>query len=436
MAKTEIPIDIYVSDSVLLDGTFGVYGVCSDEPAVEIYLAGGFDSVDDATQKAASSISALRKQGGHIPDDHVVTYRPRKEFVLPESYSLLKKEDLAEAISRHVNEWSSALTKKAFLRGLLSYGNVLFYGTLVILWIYWTMQTITVPHLEFPVVGNRFAGKVLDRRLAATYYPIALFVLYAASFFRMLSVNFSYNELRLKLLALVKNHGWTLRELAKDFQISSQKSMHPLFLGLMRWVQTNDPYSLSGLLTLAEGSGGNGRKPASEAIALDHTELARTLGRWIRTDFDQRFHNLLYLDKSKTFSPAFMCFDPVVYLMMNNRTTFRLFSYLKEHGYEMPRGDAPTDPYLMERVTPFVLWLGVGFSVFLFGGTSVWSLVIEHSSLGWTILRAAVSTVALVAANWWNVAAVRGRRGFPAAEPIGAYTVGRYGVNRLSLVGW
>ena len=55
---------------------------------------------------------------------------------------------------------------------------------------------------------------------------------------------------------------------------------------------------------------------------------------------------------------------------------------------------------------------------------------------GWTVLGTVTTLVVLVLPKWWNYRTLLGSRGFPSAEPIGAYTVGSYGgMNRLSLVG-
>jgi hypothetical protein len=430
--------DVFVSESALLIGYFGVYGISSDQPDVQMYLSGGFESVEGAIEAANSLIHRWRNEGIPIPvpEDDVVEYRKREDFQLGESYPLLTKENLVESVTTHINQWFVKLTKKTLLKGFLSYGNLIFYGTGLVIWIYWMDTTFTVPDLDLPIVGKSLSGKVLNRGLLATYYPIGLFLLYSASFFRMLNTNLSNDELRRKVLVLVKKHSWTLQDFAKLIAVSSNKGVNPWFSSLMRWLDSNDLNSLANLLKRTRNNTASDNVPESKVIGPNDSELIENLQRWVRSDFDQRCHNLLYLDRDKNFRPAYMCFDPVIYLMMNNRTIFRLYSYLKSHGYHVHEIDAPKDPYLVEKVMPFIFWFGVIFSGCLFGGTCLWSILIEHSSFGWTVLGAVTSLAVLVLPNWWNYRAIIGKRGFPSTEPIGAYTVGSYAVNKLSIVGW
>lgn len=130
-----------------------------------------------------------------------------------------------------------------------------------------------------------------------------------------------------------------------------------------------------------------------------------------------------------------MSFDPIIYLISNNRTIYRLYSYLHTSGFEVHEMEAPIDPYQSQKVMPYVFWVGVLLTSILFGGTCLWSLLIEHSEIGWTILGVCASISVLVLPNWWNFMAIVKKRGFPSCEPIGAYTVGLV-TNRLSLVGW
>jgi hypothetical protein len=430
------PFDVFVSESAVLSGYFGVYGISSDQPDIQMYLSGGFDSIEEAIESANSLIHRMRREGVPIPTGYVVEYRKREDYQLAESYPLLTKDDLVESVTAHIKKWFVQLNKKTLLKGFLSYGNLILFGTAITIWIYWTDRTVTVPEIDLPIVGKRLSGKELNRSVLATYYPIGLFLLYSASFFRMLQINLSNDELRRKVLVLVKEHSWTLQEFAKLIAVSSNKGANPLFFSLLRWLSSNDLNSLTNLLkrTRKNSKNDNGSEP--KTTEPDDSELEHNLRRWVRSDFDQRVHNLLYLDRDKHFRPAYLCFDPIIYLMMSNRTIFRLYSYLKSHGYHVHEIDAPQDPYQAEGFMPFGIWFAVVFSVGIFGGTCVWSILIDPSSFGWKVCGALFGLAALVFPNWWNYRAIIGRKGFPSTEPIGAYTIGPYAVNRLSLVGW
>jgi hypothetical protein len=89
--KDRETFDVFVSESALLNGYFGVYGISSDQPDLQLYLSGGFESVDGAIESANSLIHRMRNEGTPIPvpENCVVEYRKREAFQLGESFPLL-----------------------------------------------------------------------------------------------------------------------------------------------------------------------------------------------------------------------------------------------------------------------------------------------------------------------------------------------------------
>jgi len=164
-------------------------------------------------------------------------------------------------------------------------------------------------------------------------------------------------------------------------------------------------------------------------------EIQDKLERWIRSDFEQRMHNLIYLDKEKSFRSAFMCFDPIIYLISSNRTIFRLYSYLKSEGFPIQESNPPQDPYKVQHAITFAFRIGIVFTTLLFGGTFLWSILIAHSNFAWTSLSIILSLSVLILPNLWNYLATIRKWGYPSSEPIGAYIVG-FVPNKLSLIGW
>src|SRR5215470_1438790 len=109
--------DVIVSESVLLNGRFGVYGVSSAEPGLQRYLSGGFESIDEAIQEANCNVLVrLRNAGLPIPENYAVQYRKRDDIELPETFPLLTKANLVKSVTEYINQWYAKLTKKKLLR--------------------------------------------------------------------------------------------------------------------------------------------------------------------------------------------------------------------------------------------------------------------------------------------------------------------------------
>ncbi len=153
--------DVFVSESALLNGYFGVYGISSDQPDLQMYLSGGFENVDDAIEAAHTLIHRSRSGGIPIPvpEDYVVEYRKREDFKLEERYPLLEKDDLVESVATHIKQWFVTLNKKTLLKTVLSYGNLMVFGTGLVIWIYWTNRSFTDLILTCRLVAKACPGK-------------------------------------------------------------------------------------------------------------------------------------------------------------------------------------------------------------------------------------------------------------------------------------
>jgi len=236
--------EILVSESVLLNGLFGIYGISNEQPDLQIYISGGYKTIDEAIEAANSHLQNFRNEGIFFSDNYIVEYKKRVDLNFENNYLLLGKDNLVDSINVHINRWFVTLDKKTLLKALFSYGNLIFYGTILTLWIYWKNGTFTVPNFEFPIIGKELSGQVLDRQIVATYYPLSLFLLYMASFFMMLKKNMTYNKLRQQVVVLMKKYSWSFLDLSKLIAIASDKGVDPVFSSLINWIQSNNPSSV------------------------------------------------------------------------------------------------------------------------------------------------------------------------------------------------
>src|SRR5262245_41547648 len=268
-------IYIYVSESAFLPGYFGIFSRSSTEPELETCLAGGFESAEEAIQEANTMIVAkLSETELSFPQNGGVEYRKRVNLDLEKDFHFLNKQRLIDDITSHLNTWNVKISRKNIIRGLLSYGNMITFGTIITLFMFWTGTQVTVPGLDMPIVGKAFAGKVLDAGVAAAYYPLALLVIFSASFYATLQRNISNNELRLKFLVLVKKYGWTIRDLLEIITANFNKGVNPVFEQFIGWVASTDPNSIPNLLKSASPVSAGSGDPA-KARELGKDELRK-----------------------------------------------------------------------------------------------------------------------------------------------------------------
>lgn len=436
---------VLISESLLQDGTFGVYIVPKDNLKVEYLLVGSLPSIEEAKAKVREAAAGFRHEG--ITDIGNIELRPRQRPQLAADVQLMAEKDLKDSIQSHIDSSLSGLSKSRLLKSVLSYGNLIFLFCCIAAWLFWTKHSFTVPKVDLPIVGNRLSGVSIKAAVLARYFPLALGVLFAASFLRVVRTNLGYDLLRKHILALVFQHGWRTLDFAKLVRNTMTKRGLGWMVNAIDELRDLDPASLVNLRKL-----GNASELRSELVQVREVnktkeeespttdvriELNRKLKVWLGSDFERRVHSLYFLDREKDYSPFVMCFDPFTYLVSLNRVTFRVYNFLVEHGVRVDRYNAPTDPYLVQRFAAPAFWLGVCVQVCFFGGLMVWSFFVAPKPTSALLTANVVATVlVLVIPNWWNYLAVIKSRGFPRPEPLGAYTVGPLTANHLSLVGY
>jgi hypothetical protein len=118
-----------------------------------------------------------------------------------------------------------------------------------------------------------------------------------------------------------------------------------------------------------------------------------------------------------------MCFDPVMYLLTTNRLRWVRYVDARDRGanaLDLPLVENPDAFDIRGRVGGF--WVSLGYLVVL-GLPLAWSIWrLEEASTATYIQNIAMSAAVITAVNLWIYLSVARRWGFPAAEPMGAYT--------------
>jgi hypothetical protein len=295
---------------------------------------------------------------------------------------------------------------------------------LLSIWILWTGHSIKIPKVELPVIGSSLSGIVADQQAVAVWLLPTLFVLQLALFLNALKRNASYDLLRKQALALVIKYGWRFDDFVKLFAVQAEKSRMAWLFNMIGSASNADPGSLKNLIRAGEASSG-------EKIAGD---LRQKLRHDLFSEFDRRVHSLYYLNYEKDYSAFYISFDPLLYLISLNRIAYRTFTFLQERGVRVDTVNAPTDPYLVERVSGPVFWVSVALRVLLVGGVGIWCLSLTDADHPMFWVNVVALVLMLLLPNWWNYRALVKKVGYPRGEPLGAYIVGPLTPNRLSLV--
>lgn len=441
---------VIVSQTFLQTDKYGVYLIPDDNPAIEYHIIGGCSSIDYAKERIQELSTQNTGLLGAGLDPATIEFRERPKAETDNMVQLLTVDELAESIRAHFDRSIAQLTKSTVIKVLLSYENSIFLLCVIAIWLFWTHGSFTVPKgIDLPLIGNRLDGIVLKGETVARYFPIALLALYFAKFLSMLRTNLEYDLLRRKLLVLVINHGWRLQQfvlLMVGVRKSAEKSGLGWLVNVSDWFHDLDPASLgnlrkqSALATQEAAAGQPSLKPSNKIShqappSSVQAELDKKLAEWVPNEFDRRVHHLYFLDKEKDYSRFAMCFDPVLYLTSLNRILFRVYEFLRDKGAPVDAMNAPTDPYLVQRVAGLAFWFSVSWHVVFLGGTMAWSLFVASTLPKLLFLANLLAMVlVLIVPNWWNYLAFVRHRGFPKMEPLGAYTVGSMSPNRLSLL--
>jgi hypothetical protein len=413
-----------VSEDILSDETFGAYLIPSDNKDVEMYFTGGHESPQAARGQARELFQRLGASKEEVARLEL-QYRKRQPPTVASIYHTLSLDQLKSAVSSHIDDSLRKLNKKEIFRSILSPENVMSIASLLSIWILWTGHSIKIPKVELPVLGSSLSGVVADQKVVAVWLVPTLFVLQLALFFDALKRNASYDLLRKQALALVIKCGWRSEDFAKLFAVQAEKSSMAWFVRIVEWLHDADPRSLTNLARTGVASS------KVEKIADD---LGQKLRHDLSEEFNRRVHNLYYLEFEKDYGAFYISFDPLLYLISPNRVAYRMYTFLQEKGVRVDTANAPTDPYLVERISRPAFWIGVILRVLFVGGVGIWSLSLIKADHPMLWVNVAALVLMLFLPNWWNYRVVVKRVGYPRGEPLGAYTVGPLTPNRLSLV--
>ena len=441
-----------MSESLLRDGTFGVYLVSKEEPSLEYLLFCGCQSPDEARTLAKGllqKVPALAAAGRH--PEHI-GFRVHLPAEMKSRLRLMSEQDVAGAINTHLKNCSEQLSRWNILKSLFSHQNAIMILMCIAIWLFWTKGSSSRPQdIHLPVFGF-----VLSVPTLAQYYPVAIFVLYALVFWHIRKTCLINDLLRKHILTLVLLHDWRILDFVRLLQAQFSTSGAGWLVNLVETFSDSDPGSVAGLRKQAGASTGHrnwapadlaeegrprvpgvqealnrNRAPADLAeegrprVPGVQEALNVNLARWTKEDFERRIHSLYFLDKEKDYGPSLIFFDPILYALSTNRVRYRPYVFLRSMGVPVDDINAPHDPSATEGFLLPVFVLSEVFRFCFIGGVMTWSFFVAAGTPLPLVLANLVATVLVLLVPFrWNYGALVQKRGFPKMEPLGAYTVG------------
>jgi hypothetical protein len=439
MGLRDEKIHVVVSESLIQEGSFGGYLVPELNPSLEYYLVGGCATVEEARTKTQEVIARSHSLKASLSQEHPIESRKRGPTKIDNTMKMMSEKELEDSICIHIAGWFEGFSWKK-IPTLLLHQNAIFLLVCFAIWLFWTDGSIIVPEkLYLPIVGDRLGGKGVDAKTLASCLPVALLALYTVRFALMVKTNLENDSVRKEVIAAVFQHGWRVLDFAKLIQPQMVKKGLKWFVNAVDGLHDMNPASLANLRKSAaipqdkaKGSMQDGKEGVSEKI---REELDQKLAQWLSTEFDRRIHNLYYIDKEKDYNRFVISFDPLIYIISLNRVIYRMYDFLRQKGINVDSYNAPRDPYLIQRVAAPVFFAGEAFRVALLGGAIIWSYSITGFQLSFLFITNILAGIlTIVVPTWWNYLAIIAKRGFPKAEPLGAYTVGPMAPNRLSVL--
>jgi hypothetical protein len=191
-------------------------------------------------------------------------------------------------------------------------------------------------------------------------------------------------------------------------------------------VRKQDRQIVSFIQRQTEGTMGKalGIKPWRISSQTEEAPPGDIRQRFLQSDFDRRLHHLAMLDRQPGFKPYLTCFDPLMYLVTTNRFRWALYEWARKRGVDQLELKLARDPDAIDiRGRSGLLLAFTAYGIGL-GLPALWTLLrLDHATPAIYLQNSAMSlSVVLMASSWFYLAVVA-RRGFPAAEPIGSYTV-------------
>ena len=426
MSATDNKYRLTIRPGILKDGTYGIYAIPENNPAVEYQLDAQFASVAEAQKMAQQYLKfrdeevvvlARRNDKGEWIEENPTFTNPR--FVTDQIIIGTEREiDLEPVITERPAEKQEAALKASLTKGLqipttfklAPFARITestpYLLSIVCLILFGFSISVTVPN-EIPFLGDIIGGKTLGPSQTARLFP---FVLLASTIFLQMRVRakgLANSAIRDNVLSLAIQHGWR----REQFYNLLMDTIDSEDLGWLRkigeWMQSWDPDTLRQVREDATSVEGDS-KDAGEVV---------NVRRLLDEDFEARIHALYYMQKEPGFRSWNVVVHPLLFVMVHRRAVRRARA-LAQNGLRgllylgmccLPGGD---DYRIRRKLFPVIaLW-----PVLMFGIPLVWAFILRpwptvFGYIGMALLMV-VTLVPLIA---WNYKLVSECRGLPRA---------------------
>jgi hypothetical protein len=419
---------LLIRPGILKDGTYGVYVIPENNPAVEYQLDAQFASVDEAREMAEEYLKfvdhgvivvARLVDDGKLIEEHPsfvngrfvtdqIIIQSDREIHLETLVTELAEEKQAAALKAHLKKMVQIPTSFKIAPFAKITETTPYLLSIACLIVFGFSLSFTVPK-DIPLLGDVIGGRTFSPAQTARLFP---FVLLASTIYlqiRARAKGLANSAIRDNVLSLALQRGWR-RDKFANLLIDTMESED---LGWLRkiseWMQSWDPNTLRQV-----------REDAARKQVDSSKDVRREVintGRLLDEDFEARIHALYYMEKEPGYRPWSVIVHPLLLVMTHRRAVRRARAFaldgLRGVLYlgmcSLPGGD---DYRLRRKMFPILaVW-----PVLMFGVPLVWAFILQpwptvFGLIGMTLL----TVVTLVPLLLWNYKLMIQCRGLPRA---------------------
>lgn len=406
-----------------MDGTFGVYAVPEDNPAIEYQLMSRFETSDEALEVARDFLRFSGDKAGHVvltgvPGVYIAEWaisggdEPKlietREIDIDSVVTVLSKDKQEAALREYLKQlfkMPGTARFKPFAKITEYTPHLLSYFALIV---FIFSISFSVPKWV-PILGDWIGGKTLNPIEFAKYFPFLLIATVIVVQVRARLIGLKLAGFRDYVLALSIKNGWRIEQFGELFLAVIDTSGYTWARKLGEWMQKWDPNTLRQIRKDAE----------SKQDSVNNEEwkqsYSETEQSFLREDFEARIHSLYYMDKESNYRPWAVSLYPVLFLGHHRRAIRRLRGLLSNGMRSvlylalcsLPGGD---DYRVHRRMFPYIaIYEGLVFGIPL-----VWAFAKQPWSgfVGW-LGMGIVLLIAILPMLVWNYQLMVCHRGLP-----------------------
>ena len=402
---------VWASPTLTGNGRFAVFASSPLNGNIDEWLVGGFDSQEAADEAAKGIVQSIGAA------DITFATRQLQPAEHDHRFTGHAKEDLVESLETQISEMVRLPSRETIMASYLSprfFFNII-YLVVIIEFIFGFR--ITIPEdIDIPLIGGLVAGWSLERPEVAFYLPFALLILLLVMIPALVERNLRNDRFRRLMVELAIFHQLRRADVRKAVA-------KELALGDSALAMDGAQKLLNGTVGKILGvRGWRQPAPAAEGQKLVQLATAEEIDIALDDEYDRRIHNLYWLGRQKGYWPILLVFEPLFYVISDNRIRWILHTRAIAAGvdpFTLPLVSDPDDPASAFPDSRSVLIVAAVFSIPL-----VWGLFLIGARPPAMIALYVLASLAFVGFySFWILQALVRRRGFPLRESVGAYTV-------------